>query len=109
MRLLFDQNLSRHLADRLADLFPDSLHVSSLGLSSATDLKVWETARGQGLALITRDADFNELQILQGFPPHVIWIRRGNCTTGEIEALLRQRSMEIRDLPNTGNGLLIIK
>lgn len=71
MRLLFDQNLSRHLADRLADVFPDSLHVSSLGLSSATDLEVWETARDQGLALITKDADFNELQILQGFPPYV--------------------------------------
>ena len=109
MRLLFDQNLSQYLADRLADLFPDSLHVSSLGLSSASDLEVWETARDQGLALITKDADFNELQILQGFPPYVIWIRRGNCTTGEIEALLRQRSAEIRDLPNTGNGLLIIR
>ena len=109
MRLLFDQNLSRHLVDRLADIIPGSVHVSSLGLSSATDLEVWETAKDQGLALITKDADFNELQLLQGFPPFVIWIRRGNCTTGEIETLLRQRNSEIRDLPNTGNGLLIVR
>jgi predicted nuclease of predicted toxin-antitoxin system len=40
MQLLFDQNLSRHLADQLADLFPGSVHVSSMGLSSATDLEV---------------------------------------------------------------------
>ena len=109
MRLLFDQNLSRHLIDRLADLFPDSLHVSTLGLSRASDLEVWESARNEGLALITKVADFNELQLLQGFPPYLIWIRRGNCTTGEIEALLRQKSVEIHDLPNSGNGLLIIR
>ena len=83
--------------------------MSSMGLSSATDLEVWETARHRGLALITKDSDFNELQLLQGYPPYVIWIRRGNCATGEIEALLRQRSAEIRDLPKTDNGFLIIR
>lgn len=30
MRLLFDQNLSHKLVKRLADVFPDSLHVLAL-------------------------------------------------------------------------------
>jgi predicted nuclease of predicted toxin-antitoxin system len=29
------------------------------------------------------------LGALFGFPPKVIWIRRGNCSTREIEAILR--------------------
>lgn len=69
MRLLFDQSLSRYLADRLADLFPDSLHVSSLGLSSATDLEVWETAKDQGLALITKDATSTNCRFCKPFCP----------------------------------------
>ena len=32
MKLLFDQNLSPCLARRLADLYPDSAHVSEVGL-----------------------------------------------------------------------------
>jgi len=37
MKLLLDQNLSPRLADRLADLFPDSSHVQRVGLDTATD------------------------------------------------------------------------
>ena len=32
-------------------------------------------------------SDFNELLILRGFPPKVIWIRLGNCSTKTIESL----------------------
>jgi hypothetical protein len=32
---------------------------------------------------------FNELLMLKGFPPKVIWIRLGNCSTKTIESLLR--------------------
>jgi predicted nuclease of predicted toxin-antitoxin system len=39
--------------------------------------------------LVTKDADFGDLSILRGFPPKVIWIRRGNCKTADIEEILR--------------------
>ena len=35
MRLLFDQNLSPRLDQSLRDLYPESLHVRSVGLESA--------------------------------------------------------------------------
>jgi len=35
---------------------------------------------------------------MHGFPPKVIWIRRGNCSTGDIEILLRDHHAEIEDL-----------
>jgi predicted nuclease of predicted toxin-antitoxin system len=40
---------------------------------------------------VTKDSDFNELMVANGFPPKVIWIRLGNCTTNQVEQLLRQQ------------------
>ncbi len=42
MKLLFDQNLSRHLVEHLRDAFLESEHVSGLGLDAATDEEFWE-------------------------------------------------------------------
>jgi len=30
-----------------------------------------------------------------GHPPKVVWIRRGNCSTVEIEAILRSREADL--------------
>ena len=61
MKLLFDQNLSPKLVNRLADLFPDSSPVQSVGLDCATDDQIWEHARLNGFAIVTKDEDFNNL------------------------------------------------
>lgn len=108
MRLLFDQNLSRHLVKRLAAYYPESVHVSDLGLSEAQDITVWSRARVDGYTIVSRDADFNDLLLLHGFPPFVVWIRRGNCTTAEIEQLLRRKRTVIEQLPHGEHGLLVL-
>ena len=51
MRLFFDQNLSPRLKGRLADLYPDSIHISDGGLATADDLAVWAYARDHGLTI----------------------------------------------------------
>ncbi|MEZ4513523.1 MAG: DUF5615 family PIN-like protein [Chloroflexota bacterium] len=89
MKLLFDQNLAPRLVHRLSDLFPGSVHVESIGLSNALDTEVWQFARNGDFIIVSKDADFNELSTLWGVPPKVIWVRRGNCPTNTIEALLR--------------------
>lgn len=98
MKLLFDENLSPRLIDALADLFPGSAHVHSAGLGSATDDAVWQHAREQGFTLVSKDADFYELSQLRGQPPKVVWIRRGNCSTTQIERLLRAQAGRIEAL-----------
>jgi predicted nuclease of predicted toxin-antitoxin system len=40
--LLFDENLSRRLPALIADLFPESAHVSTVNLPQATDREDWE-------------------------------------------------------------------
>jgi len=89
MKLLFDNNLSPKLVTKVVDTFPDSNHVSNLGLDKASDLEVWNLARKEGYCLVTKDADFNEILASKGFPPKVIWIRLGNCTTDAILKLLQ--------------------
>jgi predicted nuclease of predicted toxin-antitoxin system len=95
MKLLFDQNLSPRLVTRLADSFPDASHVEPLGLSRAPDPIVWAYARAHGYIIVTKDSDFNDFSVVRGFPPKVIWIRVGNCTTAAIAGLLRQHRAAI--------------
>jgi predicted nuclease of predicted toxin-antitoxin system len=98
VKLLFEHNLSPHLVKCLADLYPDSIHLHLLGLDRADDEVVWELARREGFLIVTKDADFSDLCLMRGFPPKVIWIRLGNCTTQAVEALLRRHREQIEAL-----------
>lgn len=89
MKLLFDENLSPRLVERLADVYPESQHVSGVDLGAAQDFAVWEYAKRYGFAIVSKDSDFAERSVLESGPPKVIWIRLGNCSTSEIEAQLR--------------------
>ena len=97
-KLLFDQNLSPKLIRRLEDLYPNSDHLDLLGLGTAEDVSVWKHAKQNDFTVVTKDADFADLSVFRGFPPKVIWIRRGNCSTNNIEEILRENQSEIEDL-----------
>jgi predicted nuclease of predicted toxin-antitoxin system len=98
MKLLFDQNLSFKLVDRLADLFPGSDQVRRLGLDQADDRAIWEHAKRDGFVLVTQDSDFADLAALLGPPPRVIWLRCGNQPTQAVEELLRNHARAIEAL-----------
>ncbi len=109
MKLLFDHNLSPKLVYRLADLFPNSNHVYQLELDRVEDRQIWQYAKINDFIIVTRDSDYNELMILLGFPPKTIWIRRGNCSTNEIENILRTHYINIQELTSTESlGLLTL-
>jgi predicted nuclease of predicted toxin-antitoxin system len=98
MKLLFDHNLSPRLVDLLADLFPGSTHLYTLGMDREEDREVWIYAQSNDFTIVTRDGDYNELLVLRGFPPKIVWIRRGNCSTGVIEEILRSHIADIQSL-----------
>lgn len=89
MRLLIDQNLSPYLVELLRDLFPETVHVRELGLEKDEDSTIWKYAREHSRTIVSKDADFHQRSFLLGQPPKVIWIRLGNCSTREVEALVR--------------------
>ena len=95
MRLLFDQNLSHRLVHRLADVYPGSVHVRDVGLKEAPDPLVWAYAQEHGLMIVSKDADFHQRSFLFGAPPKIVWLRLGNCTTDDVERLLRARSVDV--------------
>lgn len=97
MKLLFDQNLSHKLVQRVTSLFPDSSHVYKIGLQKTDDSVIWNYARKQGFTLVTQDADFFELSLLNGIPPKIIWLRCGNTSTSFIHQLLIQNENLIRE------------
>jgi predicted nuclease of predicted toxin-antitoxin system len=89
MKLLFDQNLSFKLCERLEDCFPESSQVRLLGLDRACDEEIWNKAAIEGYAIVTQDVDFVNLSLLKGPPPKVVWLRCGNRPTAVIEKLIR--------------------
>ena len=89
MKLLLDQNLSPRLADALGSAFHGTTHVREFGLSRAPDLEIWDFARARGDTIVSKDSDFYQRSLLYGHPPKVVWIRRGNCSTAAVEAILR--------------------
>jgi len=69
-----------------------------LGIDQASDDQVWELARQDGYTIVTKDSDFGDLSVLRGFPPKVIWVRLGNCTTQQIEDLIRNNNEAVTAL-----------
>lgn len=108
MKLLFDHNLSPRLVKLLADIYPDSNHVYPPGLDQVSDKEIWEYARREGFLIVTKDADFSDLCMLLGFPPKIIWIRRGNCQTSAIETMLRHRHEDVETLDKDIMGVLTL-
>jgi predicted nuclease of predicted toxin-antitoxin system len=77
VRLLLDQNLSPLLAELLVADGHDAVHVRSLGMSTASDLTIMETASAEGRVVLSADHDFGELLArTNAASPSVLLLRR---------------------------------
>jgi len=110
MKLLFDNNLSHKLAQRLGDVFPGSTHVMTQHLDESKDQEIWSFARENDYTIVTKDSDFNEITILKGFPPKVIWLRMGNCQVSDIERVIRDKYVILSEFYHKENlGIIEIE
>ena len=109
MKLLFDQNPSPRLTHLLADIYAESIHVREVGLRDADDLSIWQYAKVEGYAIVSKDSDFQQRSLLYGAPPKFIWLRVGNCNVERIESLLRSYSAAIHtfDLDDSKSHLML--
>lgn len=109
MKLLFDENLSPELVRDLAGEFPESAHVSDLGLRGADDRRIWDHARDHGFTIVSKDTDFRERSFVEGFPPKIVWLDVGNAGTKAIADLVRRdRDRVERFEAQEGTSLLIL-
>jgi len=94
VKLLLDQNLSRRLIPALEACFPGSAQVALVGLERAFDIDIWKYAKDHGFVIVTKDSDFEELSLLYGTPPKVIWIKLGNaCNEIILKTLIDNRDL----------------
>ena len=110
MKLRFDQNVSPKLVGRLADLFPGSSHVQNESLDSAEDDAIWRFALSNGFAIVSKDVDYNNMSVVRGCPPKVVWLLTGNCSTQQLESIFRSRFPDITAFDQDPNaGTLALK
>jgi predicted nuclease of predicted toxin-antitoxin system len=100
MKLLFDQNISFRIVNKLKEDFLDCKHVSHVGLLDSEDSDIWLFARNHNYTIVTFDSDFYDISLMNGLPPKIIWIRTGNLTTNDIAQLLKSNKDAIRDFMN---------
>lgn len=59
-------------------------------MKATDDPVVWDYAKTNDLMIVSKDADMHDLSLVFGNPPKVVWLRLGNCSTKQVEKLLRQ-------------------
>lgn len=108
MKLLFDQNLAPRLVRELETLYPNSAHVANLGLERSSDTTVWERAKADSYAIVSKDDDFQQHSAVHGHPPKVVLIRTGNCPTSRILEILRSRHEDLTGFDFDDSASLLI-
>ncbi len=106
-KLLFDNNISHRVIARVADIFPNANHVMLEKLDEVSDNKVWMFARSHNYTIVTKDSDFNDMAIHKGTPPKIIWIKLANCKVAEIEKILRDHEIAIKEFLDEPIGAIL--
>jgi predicted nuclease of predicted toxin-antitoxin system len=66
--------------------------IREIGLRDSEDDELFQAARRLGVtAILTKDEDFATLVTRFGPPPQIIWLRCGNLSSIETEALLSKK------------------
>jgi predicted nuclease of predicted toxin-antitoxin system len=108
LKLLVDENLAPNLVKRLEDLFPDSAHVSALGMGSTPDAVIWEYAKSNHFMFVTKDRDFANLSLVWGSPPKVVLLLTGNCSTLRIERIIRSNAIRLSEFETDASRALLV-
>ena len=108
MKLLVDENLAPELAEQLADLFPGSVHVTAVGLGSTSDAVIWEYAGANQFTFLTKDKDVVNLSLTLGSPPKVVLLQIGNCSTSQIERIIRSNAVRFSEFDSDSKRSLLL-
>lgn len=95
MKLLFDENISWRIKKKLAEHF-EVKHVSDISKNLISDSDIWEYAKKNKFTIVTFDEDFFDIQMLNNYPPKIIWLRFGNTKTHKIAKILINSQNKIK-------------
>jgi predicted nuclease of predicted toxin-antitoxin system len=83
-RYLVDENLPCRFSIWSGEAYK---HVNEMG-DVVKDREVWEYAKKNHLTIITKDADFSDMVMIDSSPPRVIHIKFGNMKMKELHQTL---------------------
>lgn len=86
MIYLVDNQLPLALARHLQSFGLEAAHVSEAGLERARDREIWDYAKTNGCAIVSKDEDFLYLSASDATGPPFIWVRLGNCRNSSLLA-----------------------
>jgi predicted nuclease of predicted toxin-antitoxin system len=91
MKLLLDQGLPRTTVSHLAAAGIVAEHIGDLGMATASDDAILDTARQQQAVIVTLDADFHQLLATsRATSPSVVRIRIERLKGDQLAAILTQ-------------------
>lgn len=109
MKLLFDQNISYRIVKSIEKYFTSSSHVKDFDLINAKDSIIWDFAKENDYAIVSKDTDFLHRSLLFGFPPKIIFLKIGNCSSDFITNIITKNIKTINIfLKNSQESLLIL-
>ena len=101
MKFLVGENLSRRLVTAFTAAGHDAIHVADLGLESAPDRTILESAADQSRILVSADTDFGTLLAETGAStPSMILIRRISNRRSEALAALSWPTSTTSPMPS---------
>ena len=92
------------------DLFPDSVHVSQVGLTNGTtDGQIWDYAKQHGFAIITADTDFVTMANTCGPPPKVILLENCDYPSSTAVRIISANAILLSQFERDNRALLILQ
>jgi predicted nuclease of predicted toxin-antitoxin system len=91
---LFDENLPRQIEFRPS--LP-VIHATEIGVR-CSDGRLWQFARENDLAIVSKDIDFSQRVVRSKPPPWVIHLRMGNLRRKDLDLFLRQIWPRVEEL-----------
>ena len=108
MKLHLDQGLPRSTVAHLAAAGVSAVHVGDLGMASATDATILDTARQLMAVVVTLDADFHHLLAVGSLTsPSVIRVRIEGLRGEQLSAILIQVIAASRQELATGAAISV--
>ena len=90
MKLLFDQNISYRIIEKISNLFPGSLQEKQAGLQDSKNSDIWDYTKKNDFSIVIFNSDFNDLSMIKESPPKIIWLRTGNTSTENIFQVIKE-------------------
>ncbi len=95
-KYLIDVNLPRYFSLWNSDQFVFVVDIND----EMTDTQIWQYAKEKNLTIVSKDADFSDLALLNDPPPRVIHLKFGNMKMSEFHQHLVNIWSQITSLSN---------